>query len=144
MNIHQDKAVLLILGAVILVATPLLSWYLWSSRFRFGNGLTAEYRPGRESQEEALRNFITAFSIFASIQLAVLTVGLQSPRAEGSLIFGISSLVAYLIGLILSITLILGSSLGGVSIPLEYFPALMAILGIGIGLTILLLSSILG
>jgi hypothetical protein len=137
------RLLLLIIAIFVLLFSLFISIYLYRCRFRFGNGVTVEFKPGRQSYEEALRNFLTAFSIFTSIQSGILFFSFTVPNNNYEIIiYGISSFLIYLIGLFYTLTLILSSSLGGVSIPIYHFTVLMVFLGIGTTLTILLLRAI--
>jgi len=152
----NSKLPFYVTGLGIIIGSIFVTSYLSACRFRFGGDgwatVEVEFIPGRSSQEEALRNFITAFSIFTSFQAAILAIGFKTPQNYSAkthsrvriLIFGLSSMLLYFVGLFYSLTLILTCSLGGYAHSLNHFSALMIILGFGVGLTVILLGEIIG
>jgi len=137
------KLLLFIIALLAFLSSISISYYLHLCRFRFGRGFTAKLTLGWEKCKELLILFLTAFSIFNSIQLGIMLVYFKFLPNNFEVIFlGIFGFIIYIIGLFYTLTFLLISSIGGQKIPHYHFSILMVILGIGITITILLLRAI--
>lgn len=137
------KLLLFITALLAFLSSLSISIYLHLCRFRGGRGVIATLTLGWEKCKEVLSVFLTAFSIFNSIQLGIMLVSFTFLPNNFEVIFwGILGFITYFIGLFYTLTFLLISSIGGQKIPHYHFSILMLILGIGITLTILLLRAI--
>ncbi len=137
------KLLLFITAILTFLSSLGISIYLHLCRFRFGQGVTAKLTLGWKRCKEVLSVFLTAFSIFSSIQLGIMLVSFTFlPNNLEIIFFGTLGFIIYLSGLFYTLTFLLISSIGGQKIPHYHFSILMGILGTGITLTILLLRAI--
>ena len=134
-----------VVGWVVLVGGVGLAGYLYMSRFRFGDGLTAEFKPTPEKMVSVLRDFTTLFAVLLAFQSAaffgVLSLTAKQPSAR-VLYLGLASLLVFFMGLFWTLTDIAVGMIGGVSLPSWHVSFLMTLLTVGTALTLFLVGEV--
>lgn len=130
---------------IILILGIILPSYLSISRFRYGTFVSVEFEPGLESQRFILSSLLTVLAIFTPLSLIGLQLMVSGKSKSNEDVrkmvkWGITSFILLFIDTLSILGLLMFSSFGGVSINLNLFPLLYALLIMGCGFSMLSLS----